>query len=338
VVKASPVQGHDYRTIMDGFLNWETSNGVHLEYTEHYTLNDFDLIAARDAKSVLGFDIGANTFDVVTNRMQIEGFRKAVDLEQNFTKETGPGSLEHVFIDLALLNNREDIIGFDSAEHRVLTSSDLSPGTLDFVLDTSLSVDLSSTGWRNNLVINGTKIDSLGTTDRGIPGFDNNNVTVAALREILIEQGYYETVDGKLVMLVPDAITDRVTGEILKFQHVVALEHTEDYVQTNLASFNNGLLDTSNSAPVTANDFATTQQNQMVALNVLENDLDADLDMMFLESVSNPQNGSVRFSENGSLEYTPDHGYSGIDSFDYWAMDALGNRTQGSITVDIWDI
>jgi len=184
----------------------------------------------------------------------------------------------------------------------------------------------------------GTKTDSLGTTDRGIPGFDNTNVSVAALREILVEQGYYETVDGKLVMLVPDAITDRVTGEILKFQHVVALEHTEDYLQTNLASFNNGLLDTSNSAPVTANDFATTQQNQMVALNVLENDLDADLDMMFLESVSNPQNGSVRFSENGSLEYTPDHGYSGIDSFDYWAMDALGNRTQGSITVDIWDI
>jgi len=338
VVKASPVQGHDYRTIMDGFLNWETGNGVHLQYTAHYTLNDFDLIAARDAKAVLGFEVNKNAFDIVTNGMRIEGFRNAIDLEQGFTNEPVKGSIGHTFIDLVLLNNRVDFIGFEADEHKLLASSDLSPGTLEFILNTSLSVDLSSTGWRNNLVLSGTKIDSLGETERGIPGFDNNNVTVAALKEILTNHGYFETADGKLVMLVPDAITDRVTGEILKFQHVVELEHTADYLQTNLGSFSNGLLDMTNSAPMTSDDFATTQENEMISLNVLENDMDLDLDTIFLDSVSNPAHGSVRFSENGSLEYTPDHGFSGVDSFDYWAMDTLGNRTQGSITVDVWDI
>jgi hypothetical protein len=42
VIKANPAQGHDVRSVIDGFTAWETDIGVHLEYTAHYTFLDTD--------------------------------------------------------------------------------------------------------------------------------------------------------------------------------------------------------------------------------------------------------------------------------------------------------
>jgi hypothetical protein len=38
VVKANHRQEHDARTVLDGFVNWETSDGVDISYTSHYTI------------------------------------------------------------------------------------------------------------------------------------------------------------------------------------------------------------------------------------------------------------------------------------------------------------
>ncbi len=95
VIKGNPIQGHDVRTVLDGFLNWETSQGVYLGYTAHYTLKDIDLIATDNgapiARAGTVFQIDTNTLDIVVNGLTIEGFKTAVDLEQRFTKELTDG-------------------------------------------------------------------------------------------------------------------------------------------------------------------------------------------------------------------------------------------------------
>ncbi|MGB7240532.1 MAG: PA14 domain-containing protein, partial [Sulfitobacter sp.] len=90
VVKANPAQNHDVRTVMEGFTNWETSAGVDLGYTSHYTLIDFDLLGTENnapvASAESGYTLGSNTFDIVANGFNIEGFNTGVNLNfQNFT-------------------------------------------------------------------------------------------------------------------------------------------------------------------------------------------------------------------------------------------------------------
>ena len=54
VVKPGPGQNHDVRSVFDGFLNWETSEGVNVTYTSHYTLKNFDLVATNNTADTAG--------------------------------------------------------------------------------------------------------------------------------------------------------------------------------------------------------------------------------------------------------------------------------------------
>ena len=47
VIKADPAQGHDVRSVIDGFKAWEVDTGIDLEYTAHYTILNADLTGAK---------------------------------------------------------------------------------------------------------------------------------------------------------------------------------------------------------------------------------------------------------------------------------------------------
>ena len=84
------------------------------------------------------------------------------------------------------------------------------------------------------------------------------------------------------------------------------------------------------------------------ALNVsapglLANDSDIEQDMLFVDTtpVSMPQNGALSLFEDGSIDYTPNTGFSGQDSFTYQVQDGSGatDIAQVQITVQeqiIW--
>ncbi len=98
--------------------------------------------------------------------------------------------------------------------------------------------------------------------------------------------------------------------------------------------FDDNVPGTSNQAPVTVADTATTAPGVAVTINVLANDSDANGDMLTVTAVSKPQFGTA--GTNGkSVTYTPNANFSGRDSFSYIVADGKGGQTAGSVTVTV---
>ncbi|MHA7852596.1 Ig-like domain-containing protein [Roseovarius sp.] len=331
VIKSSPNQGHDFRTVIDDFVNWETRNGINLTYTSHYTVKDIDILATQTdewyGRPQTGFIFGTNTIDMVAKGISIEGFETAVKFNNHFTMAIEDKDVGYVLIDLNFLNNENDFLNFDPNRHSILSSDDLVDGNLAFTLNEPGPLTLYST-----LSLSGTKTDSIGTTERGM-GADVHKLY---LRTFIEQEGYWEAEDGRILVLVPDAVTDRVTGEILKFQHIVEIENDEYWLSRN--SFSNGILPSDNQTPTSGDDYASTSANTSVVIDVLANDMDLDGEMLMIDSFENPANGRAIILDNGQLEYTPDHDFIGNETFTYWATDAYGFRSAATITVDIWDV
>jgi len=94
-----------------------------------------------------------------------------------------------------------------------------------------------------------------------------------------------------------------------------------------------------NQAPVASDDSYTTPgagQPLIVpaADGVLLNDNDPDGDALAAQSASDPAQGSVSLSDDGSFIYTPDPGATGPDSFTYEASDGTA-ATQATVMITI---
>lgn len=78
-----------------------------------------------------------------------------------------------------------------------------------------------------------------------------------------------------------------------------------------------------NDPPVTAADtFVTVGPLAVPATGVLENDTDVEGDTFTATLVAGPLNGAVLLNADGSLNYTPDPLFAGVDAFAYSADDA----------------
>ncbi|SHM61550.1 G8 domain-containing protein [Roseovarius litoreus] len=331
VVKSSPNQGHDFRTMIEDFVNWETKSGVSLTYTSHYTLKDVDILATQTdewyGRPKTGLVLGTNTIDLVISNSSINGFETGLKLSNHFTMPVEDSDVGHVFIDLDLTNNAVDMSGFNPVQHTIISSEQLISGALGFALDQSEPMEV-----HNVLYLSGIKTDSIGATERG-GGVDEHRLY---LRDFIEQEGFWETTDGRTVIIVPDAVTDRVTGEIAKIQHVIEISNERSWLEANYV--NNGTLPLENSTPTANDDFASSSSNTSILIDVLANDRDLDGDILTIDSTENPANGRATILDNGLLEYTPDHDFVGTDSFTYWATDEYGFRSAATITVDIWDM
>ncbi len=87
-----------------------------------------------------------------------------------------------------------------------------------------------------------------------------------------------------------------------------------------------------NDAPVAVNDAAVTDADTPVDVDVLANDSDVDGDTLSVSATTQASHGTVVTKETGffgknpvSVQYTPDTGFSGLDSFTYTADDGNGS-------------
>jgi hypothetical protein len=334
VIKGNPMQGHDARSVFDGFLNWETANGVHVAYTAHYTFKDIDLIATDNARPIAradtGFSIGTNTYDIVVNGLRASGFNTGVDLDQRFTKSMPTDMVGHTLIDVTLIANTLDYEGLDPALHKVLSSADLTPGRLGFVMtgDTTLSRG-------EDLHFSGIKTDSIGSVDREF--FESHTVSAAGIRSLLKTDGYYTTADGRKVMIVEDLIADRATGDLYKIGHVVTLNMSDEYLK-QIGAVDRGAITLGGKAPVTGNDSARVEAGQDILLDLLANDRDPEGRALRIDGFTDPAHGDVYQQEDGRLLYRPNDGFTGTDSFTYWAADDAGHFSKATVTLDVWDL
>ncbi len=257
--------------MLEGFLNWETSNGVHISYSAHYTMKDFDLIGTNNTKPIAGVgtgvEFGPNGFDIVYNGLKIDGFKVGVDLEQRFTADVGDGRVGHVLIDVAITDSRTNYLGLDPKLHKIMTSDDLTPDRLTFKFHRRQD-DLAGRGapprWRQD------RLDRIGRP--AIP-LGEQKISSTLIREMLKTDGYYQTADGKKVMLIEDFVADRATGELYKMSHVITIDATTAQL-TKIGAINNGLITLGGSAPIVADDSARVEAGHDILLDVLRNDRD----------------------------------------------------------------
>ncbi|MDQ4133624.1 MAG: cadherin-like domain-containing protein [Actinomycetota bacterium] len=94
-----------------------------------------------------------------------------------------------------------------------------------------------------------------------------------------------------------------------------------------------------NDAPVAVNDtYATTTAVPLTRgpdTGVLDNDTDVDSTTLTATDASDPEHGTVIVGADGSFTYTPDLGFSGIDSFTYKASDGTAKSAAATVTITV---
>lgn len=90
-----------------------------------------------------------------------------------------------------------------------------------------------------------------------------------------------------------------------------------------------------NDAPVANDDSFSTNEEQAVNGNVLDNDTDEEDDDLTATKISDPANGDVTLNEDGSFTYTPDQNFNGEDSFTYQANDGSLNSNIATVTITV---
>lgn len=88
-------------------------------------------------------------------------------------------------------------------------------------------------------------------------------------------------------------------------------------------------------APIAVDDQGFTQVNTPVIIPILNNDSDPDGDVITPTIISQPVNGGTAvLNANGTVTYTPQNGYAGVDTFKYKICDP-SNRCDEAIVVII---
>jgi large repetitive protein len=80
-----------------------------------------------------------------------------------------------------------------------------------------------------------------------------------------------------------------------------------------------------NRPPVANNDTLSIDEDTIGAVNLLDNDSDADNDPMTVEILNSTANGISSMGSNGELTYAPDENFFGTDQLDYRLHDDVGN-------------
>ncbi len=95
-------------------------------------------------------------------------------------------------------------------------------------------------------------------------------------------------------------------------------------------------VNSTNTPPVAVNDsYNVTQGTSNNSLSVLGNDTDADLDTLNIDSVGAPSNGGTATINGTNVDYTPDPGFTGVETFTYTASDGNGGSDSATVSVTV---
>jgi uncharacterized delta-60 repeat protein len=90
------------------------------------------------------------------------------------------------------------------------------------------------------------------------------------------------------------------------------------------------------SAPIAQDDLVLTPPNTPRFVDVLDNDLDFDLDVLVVDSVTQPAHGTAEITAGGTgIFYRPANDFVGTDQFDYVVSDGRGGTDTATVTVTV---
>ena len=90
-----------------------------------------------------------------------------------------------------------------------------------------------------------------------------------------------------------------------------------------------------NRPPVATDDSLSAPPDTAASLDVLANDSDPDGDLLTLTSSTQGANGSVNCGSSGNCTYTPNAGFTGMDTFTYMVSDGKGGTAVGTVRVTV---
>jgi hypothetical protein len=90
--------------------------------------------------------------------------------------------------------------------------------------------------------------------------------------------------------------------------------------------------------PIGLRDAFVVDQGQTLVVSgagVLANDVDPDGDAISAALVSSTSNGSLALNASGGFEYTPNVGFSGLDSFEYQVTDGVNSTSPITVSIEV---
>ena len=157
--------------------------------------------------------------------------------------------------------------------------------------------------------------------------------------------GNDDDVDGDT--LTVDSVTQPTNGSVLiNADQTVAYTPASNFNGSDNFSYTvtdgQGTTDSANvtvtviaveDAPIAADDSASTPPGVPVVIDVLGNDQDPDGDVLTVNSLTQPANGSVAMNADQTLSYMPASNFNGSDSFAYTVADSQGSTDTATVTV-----
>jgi hypothetical protein len=93
-----------------------------------------------------------------------------------------------------------------------------------------------------------------------------------------------------------------------------------------------------NTNPFAQTDTITTFEDIEILSNLVINDSDSNGDFIFIQSVTEPYNGSITLNDSFNILYIPDSNFFGTDSFTYVLQDSLGASDSGSVIIVVMPV
>lgn len=229
----------------------------------------------------------------------------------------------------------------DSVQEKNRGGTDTVLASLDWTLSDNVenltlegSLDLSGYGNSGDNEIIGNSGDNLldgGDGDDVLAGGDGDDTLIGGDGSDTISGG-----TGTDVAVFTGLFSDYLIGGSEDALSVTSLPtgSTDLLDGVEYLSFDDGTYAVSDlfapAGPVAADDTVTTDEDTPVTISVLDNDSAG----LVIESVSGAS-GSVIINPDGTLSYTPTENETGTDAFTYTAVDAGGQQTTATVTVDI---
>jgi hypothetical protein len=331
VVKSTPKEPHDVRSVIDGFKAWEVKDGVELTYTARYTVKNSLLIGSPLGYGGAGVNFGMNAYDLVVANSKIANFEVGVDLSKTLTQPF----TTHMFHTLAAVtfsNVLKPLVNQDATDQILTTMPAQKTANVAFAWGAGPA---SMSGQGLYLYIAGKKSDMSGTLPYPVVTneFLFNWTNLAGLTA---ERGWYTLTTGGRAAVVPEFYSDRISGETFQTTFIAKPAGNFSWPSKTKdgSSADKGSLDPKAAAPTAVNDAASVSANGAVTIAAFSNDKTNDGGML-PAGFTHAREGNVMQLPNGSFRYTPFPDFRGKDSFTYWIRNRQGVVSRATVTVAV---
>ncbi len=332
IVKPSPIEPHDVRSMIDNFKAWEVTKGVELTYTSRYTVSNSLIIAAPAAAGSVGVVFGMNTYDLAVVNSKISGFTYGVNLAKASTR-TFTSNSRYTLAGVTFSGIKNSPLFNRDATDQILTSLPAAqPASIAFNWGQGPIVPSKSGLY---VYVKGVKTDSSGQ----IPYPVSSNEFLVNWTNFLgltKERGWFTVTTGGRAMVVPEFYSDRLTGEIFQTSFIVKPRSYFAWPAKLLdgSAADQGKLDVNAGPPTAVNDSASVSANGAVSIAALSNDRTND-GQLLPSGHTFARNGNLMQLANGSFQYTPYPDFRGSDQFDYWVRNRQGVVARATVKVTV---